>query len=324
MPIVVIAVIALLFFVFAFIGSLIEDIYFHFSPLFKIALIGGCFYGCYYFFKAGKEFSKKEYTLIKKDEPMTDKKIPTTNVPGVPTFNLSDLNLLELDRELRTSLKSNSSSFIFIRERENKKLKLQKEKVEIILDTIRALTLTQRELGNFQAETFLSNKLLEAVIAGKQEEIRNLAGLKKEEFLFKHAQIGDAIKGITDEAELRKEQVRSLKIANDRAVAELRSTEIRNEILDYIKQNINPADLKSHHKAKLMEIAINPQGIQTMDLETLEEVKGIIVEEQRTQLRKSKAEASIVETQADVSKATGELAKADISLVKSNRDSLKR
>ena len=112
---------------------------------------------------------------IKFDEVAT---ISKNSPPPIPTFNLSELNLLELSRELRASLSSPSSTFIFFRKRENRKLELQREKVNHILGIIDDLRKTNQNLINYQAETFLSQEVLAAVIDNNRIEVKRLVELK--------------------------------------------------------------------------------------------------------------------------------------------------
>lgn len=279
---------------------------------------------------AGSVESDTPPILNMKDNIMVDNKLPTTNVPGVPTFNLSELNLLELDRELRNSLKSNSSSFIFMRERENKKLELQKDKVNIILQTIRDLNLTQKELTNFQADTFLSNELLEQIIAEKREEIRNLAAIKKKKFLIEHKTLDDQLLQIDHVKEARETVLQAAKLANLKTQQEINimmanseEAKAKAQLIMYVLKELDLKNMPQTLQTYLITSIVNPQGSQYQDFDMQEQLKKFVIKEADAKARQSLANASIVETQADVSKATGELTRTDISIVKSNRDSLK-
>lgn len=314
MPLVAaVIVLVLICFVFAFIGNLIDDIIYNFAPLFKIALIGGCFYGCYYFFKAGKEFPQnKELTKV---GTLMDKKLSDTNKQDIPTFNLSGHNLLEFNRELQRSLDNTSSSFLWIRTRENKKLELQRDKVRIILSTIQDLRLTQQELTNFQAETFLSNELLGQIIAGKREEIRNIAEIKKKEFLIKHKILDDELIKIDDGKKAREALLAAADLENRRKEAEIQSIKNQDELAKMIAlSNIRYQDAKTDAQREIVTVlklistdkefmknmppeqktltiltTINQAITEYTDTDVLKLLKGLVVEKEKVAIEKERA-----------------------------------
>lgn len=260
-------VLVLICFVFAFIGNLIDDFIYNFAPVLKILIIGACFYGCYYFLKASKEISQNN-ELIKVDESMT-KKISDDKQPDIPTFNLSGLNLLELSNELKNSLNNSSSSFIWIRKRENEKLKLQKEKIEIILDSIEKMTLTQKQLREFQSETFLTNEFLEAIIDRKRQEIINMADLARKKFLVEHKRLDDDLLKIDQEHRAREVLLNAGEIENRKKEAEIQRIKNQDELNKMITlSNIRYQDAKTDAQREIVNIlrsiSLDEEFLKTM------------------------------------------------------------
>lgn len=181
--------------------------------------------------------------------------IEKTGDAVVPTFNLSNLNLLELSKELERSLNKPSSTFIIFRNRENKKLELQREKANLILKTIEDLKLTQQELTKFQADTFLSNEMLEAVIDSKRQEIINLAAIKKKEFLITHKALDDQLLRIEHEQRAREAALTSAEMEIRRKEAEIQSIKNQDELTRMIAlSNIRYQDAKTNSQREIVNI----------------------------------------------------------------------
>lgn len=314
MPLVIAGIVLVLIcFLFAFIGNLIDDFIFNFAPLLKIILVGGCFYGCYYFLKANKEVSQNN-ELIKVDEAMT-KTNSDDKQPSIPTFNLSSLNLLELSNELKKSLNNTSSSFIWIRKRENEKLKLQKEKIEIILDSIEKMTLTQKQLREFQSETFLTNEFLEAIIARKRQEIINMADLARKKFLVEHKRLDDDLLKIDQEHRAREVLLNAGEIENRKKEAEIQRIKNQDELNKMITlSNIRYQDAKTDAQREIVNIlrsiSLDEEFLKTMppeqktltilttinqaiteykDTDVLKLLKDLVVEREQLSIEKERA-----------------------------------
>lgn len=328
MPLIVAGiVIVLICFVFAFIGNLIDDIIFNFAPVFKILIIGGCFYGCYYFLKASKEVSQNT-DLIKVDESMT-KKLSDDKQPDIPTFNLSNLNLLELSNELKNSLNNTSSSFIWIRKRENEKLKLQKEKITLILDAIQKLTLTQKELINFQSETFLSNEMLDAVIASKKHTINNLAEVQRKEYLIIHKNLDDELSKIDHSKKAREILIESAELENLKKKAEINlmtsktdEAKAKAQLIMYVVKELDLKNMPQTLQTYLISSIVNPQGGQYQDFDMQEQLKQFVVKEADAKSRQSLAVATQAEHQTRIAEKTAD--STVLNLDTANRNSLNR
>jgi hypothetical protein len=268
---------------------------------------------------------------ITKDKLIMKKKLPAINQKntlGIPTFNLSGLNLLDLTKELQNSLNSSSSSFIFMRERANKKLKLQKDKIGLILQTIEELSLTQRELVNFQADAFLSNKLLEQIIAGKQEEIRNIAEIKKKEFLLKHKVLDDEIVKIDHSKEARETALEAAKLANLKTKTEImiltansKESKAKAELIMYVLKELDLKNMPQTLQTYLITSIVNPQGSQYQDFDMQERLKKYIEKEADAKSRHSLAVASQAEHQTRIAEKTADKSVYELDTV---RDSTKR
>jgi len=312
MPLIVVGIVLVLIcFLFAFIGNLIDDFIFNFAPLLKIILVGGCFYGCYYFLKANKEVSQNN-ELIKVDEAMT-KKISDDKQPDIPTFNLSGLNLLELSNELKNSLNNSSSSFIWIRKRENEKLKLQKEKIQIILDSIRNLTLTQKELINFQAETFLSNEMLSAIIANNRLAIKEQLELNKKQYLISHKNLDDELLKIDHSKKAREILLEAGELDNLRKKAEIdllnaktAEAQTKADLFVYVLKNLDFKNMPNDLQSYIITSLANPQSNQYQEFSMQERLKKYVEIEADAKARHSIAIAGQAEHQTRIAEKTAD------------------
>jgi len=247
---------------------------------------------------------------------------------GIPTFDLSKLNLLQLSQELQKSLDSKSSMFIWRRERQNQKLLLEREKIKIILETIKDLTLTQKELINFQAETFLSNEMLSAIIANNRLVIKEQLELKKKEFLLIHKQLDDGIVKIDHEKRAREIDLEARELDNLRKRAELNLLNAQTEeakakaqLIIYVVNELNLKNMPQTLQTYLISSIVNPQGSQYQDFDMQEQLKKFVIKEADARARITAADASIKESTAITTSKTKDKMVIDIdSLINSVRN----
>lgn len=244
-------------------------------------------------------------------------------MPNIPTFNLSGLNLLELSRELQRSLNSSSSPFIFLRERQNKKLKLQKEKIQTILEIIGELRLTQHQLTQFQAETFLSKELLSAVVDEKREEIINLAGIKKKEFMIAHGVLDDKLSQLAHGKKSRELLLESAEIQNLKSRAELNlltaqteEAKAKAELIMFVVKELDLKNMPQTLQTYLISSIVNPQGSQYQDFDMQEQLKKFVLKEADAKSRHSTAIASTTEQQARIAEKTADKTVFDLDSIR--------
>lgn len=256
--------------------------------------------------------------------------VPTTD-KNIPTFDLTKLNLLQLCQELEKNLQKPSSSFIWLRNRQNEKLRLERNKIDLILNSIRDLTLTQKELMQFQSETFLSNETLSAIIANKREVIKEQLELTKKKLLIEHAQYDDDLLKIDDDKKIRQQKVRAAELANLRTQGEINqleaSTTESKARADFIMFILNNIDVEKLQKMPdtlwtyLISSIANPHGTQYQDFDIQQQLKPFLLKDADAKSRQSLAIASQTEHQTRVVEKTADKSVFDLDTI---RNSTKR
>jgi hypothetical protein len=222
------------------------------------------------------------------------------DMPNIPTFDLSQLNLLQLSDNLKDSLNKKSSMFIFLRNRENKKLQIQKDKIGDLINLIESLRLANQSLLNYQADLFLSKAVLENLIKGFHVKAQREAELLAKQHLNELTKVDDEIKG-------RSVQHESLEISNLKARAEISQINAKTSAelakADLMKQavaNIDkfPPSLQTY----IYRAVFNPQDKQEDDILLQDEVREYVktereakAEMERQKARKEKAQADLQE-----------------------------
>ena len=224
---------------------------------------------------------------------------------NIPTFDLMRLNMLELSRQLEATLNKKPSFFIFLRERHNQKLRIEGEKISLILGLINGLRLTQQELTQYQADTFLSQTTLEYVINNRLDDAKREMEMK--------AKIHDDEKSKIDDAKAARQiQLEAAKIANLKAQAEVnlmhaqtQSEKAKADLIKFVVENIDLKNMPPILQTFVIQSIINPHGNGSVgDLELQTELREFVKREADAKARILNAQAKQGESQADIGRAT--------------------
>lgn len=236
------------------------------------------------------------------------------SMPNIPTFDLMRLNMLELSRQLEESLNKKTSRFIFLKKRQNEQLRVDIEKASILLELINSLRLTQQQLIEYQADTFLSQATLESVIEGRKQQAEMALKLVVK-------QHENEISKLSDEMAARQLQLEEKKISNLKSQAEVNllnakteAEKAKAELISEVIKNLNLKDMPQVLQTFVIQSIINPGGVGTVgQLELEGELKEFVKKEADARARILLAQAKQTESQADIGRATADKTIVDIS-----------
>jgi hypothetical protein len=220
------------------------------------------------------------------------------DMPNVPTFDLTQLNLLQLSEQLKESLNKKSSWFIFLRNRENKKLQIQRDKIGNLVNLIESLRTSNQSLINYQAELFLSKAVLENLINGFHVK----AQMEAELLAKKHL---NELHALDHQIKLQNEELESKKIENLKQMAEVRHMEAKTSAelakADLMKRavaNIDkfPPSLQTY----IYRAVFNPGDKQEDDILLQDEVRDYLKVEKEATAELKRQEARKMKSQADL------------------------
>jgi hypothetical protein len=121
-------------------------------------------------------------------------------------FDLEELNLQQLVKNIKKSVNKRPSMFLFLRNRENKKIRLETEKINILVSNISSLKGLGKEMLDLKADAILTNETLSYLIADKKREFEHEFERKVEEhYTFKHLEKNKRIKSDLENDKVRAE-----------------------------------------------------------------------------------------------------------------------
>jgi len=246
------------------------------------------------------------------------------NVPAIPSFNLDQLNLVELCGQLRDSLNQPRPTFIFTSERRNRKLELERDRVRTVLEILETTRSINSSLAQARAEILLSRAVSESII----KDYFTARILKDEIQKETHAVTVDTLKdqreAIKDGAKSRQLQLEAAEISNLRSRAEINQMEAHTkeahakaDLVKYVVENIDLKNMPQILQSFVIQSIINPHGQGNItDLELQGELKQYIKQEREAQAGKAFQEMRKVKSDADI-------AEMDVDRNKRNMEKLK-
>lgn len=213
-----------------------------------------------------------------------------TVVDHFPTFDLDQLNLLNLAKGLEETLNERRPKSVFFKWWGNKKHALDVEQQRWVLEQIKNAIEISDNLNVLKARIFLSPETVQNLINGQRAEAQRNSELALENH-------------VTNIYKLQSERD-ALDRQAKRETAEIKLIEQKAMLIEYIVNSIKLDDLKPHHKTLLIQAMVNPNGHQFIDLETLEEIKNFAVMEAEGKAKQTIATAKQMKAKSDVAEAT--------------------
>jgi hypothetical protein len=253
--------------------------------------------------------------------------IQSINVPSVPSFDLDQLNLVELCGQLKESLNEPKPLFIFSSKRRNKKLELEKDRVRTILETIESVRDVNVSLSKARAEILLSQAVSESIIKDYFTERILRDEIQKETHTVTVDSLKDQREAIKDSAQARKLQLEAAEISNLRARAEISALEAKTkaehakaDLIKYVVDNIDLKDMPQILQTFVVQSIINPHcGGTIPDLDLQNELKEFVKRQAAAKARTDEAEATKKESEAVVSKTTSDKVVLDFEEIKKRK-----
>ena len=239
--------------------------------------------------------------------PKKNMTVVNSNYPEIPKFNLANLNLLDLSRELQSTLNSGTPFFLSLG---NRKLRLEAERQEWMIRHIENLGVASEALARTQAKLFFSQQLMENLIRDfKAKAEREWELAERTHFATLHGIENAIIKDDLD-IEFRKETLKDMKSV--RFLNELRTqaevnlinaktneAQTRVNLMQNVVNSIDLDSLPDYLKTFIIASVFNPNQQMTNEMELMDDLKEFAV-------RKADAETRKMESQANVDRATAD------------------
>lgn len=210
-------------------------------------------------------------------------------VQSGPIFDLTELNLLELSRQLKETLNAKPSGFIFFKQRHNRKLQLETEKLSHIINIIDKVRTINQSANQLKAELFLSQSVIENIINGFYLEAERQAELKASQHINELVRIEDEMEG--RRTDLDKREIANLK---DRAEVDLLHAKTQAEKMKALlmqKAVDNFDNLPQSLQVYVIRAVFNPGDKQEDDILLQEQVREYLKMEKEASAKKADYEA---------------------------------
>jgi hypothetical protein len=279
--------------------------------------------------------------------------------PDLPIFDITNLNLVELGRQLKATLDSKRSGWIFFKKRGNEKAILDEEHWRALIAQIEDLKDMNSALLELNAEVYLTQERMARIIQRYRErenfvdaEGRRLSEMAEKRHLADLTAIDDEaveralrLKALELENEIKQAQLEQIRATTDReqdltqaTIEEQRAqtdriTSTTLEIgarAEFIKQALEKIDISELPPALQTYITsaiFNPHGSQFQDFELQEQIKSYLIQREQAQADQAKTEALIkkqekrrVKAQADIDAAAAGKAVYDFDRLKKERE----
>ena len=251
---------------------------------------------------------------VNKDASSNGLSVP--DVPNIPTFDLDQLNLVELSRQLKDALNQPEPFFMFTSRRRNEKLRLGKERLEVILDTIERVRSVNQSLAHARAEILLSKAVTESLINNYFNEAILMADLRK-------AEHDNSVSKHHHELRAREIQLDAAELANLKTKAEINlmeaKTEAENAWAALIKSTVENINFKNMPPALQYSViqAIATKGTASTNPVLEEEINKFFKQQREAEAGKAMHEMRKVGAEAD-------MAEMDVQINKQHMDNLKK
>jgi hypothetical protein len=279
--------------------------------------------------------------------------------PDLPVFDITTVNLVELGRQLKSTLAAKRPGWIFLKKRGNEKAILDEEHMRALLAQIEDLRDMNSALLNLNAEVYLTQERMARIIQRYREqenfvdaEGRRLSEMAEKRHQVELAALDDAaveralrLKAMELENQLKMAQIEQLRAAverenqlarariegeqagTERIETATREIDARAEFIKKALEAIDIAELPPTLQTYITSAIFNPHGSQFQDFDLQEQLKEFIVKKEKAQADRASAEAQIkkeekrsVKAQADIDSATAKKAVFDFERIKKERE----
>ncbi len=244
------------------------------------------------------------------------------NMPDLPTFDISNMNLVQLGRQLQDNLNSHRPGWIWLKKRQNEKIFLDEERLRALNAQIQDLRDMNSALLNLNAEVYLTQERMERIIQRyrEHENFVDAEGHRLSE-IAERKHINEMQK-LDYEYFIRQKEIEALELENKRRIAEI---EILNAQQDNLKAQREKEDIRMNLIKKVVDkidinesldylrtfvinSIFNPHQVITNEMQLMDELREFSKDSYKRKwdadARTVEAEAKSRESQADIERTT--------------------
>lgn len=240
--------------------------------------------------------AKTRKAVVKEDENLLPDK----------TFDLEQLNLLNLAKGLEDTLSAKRPKSVYFKWLGNKKHKLDAEQQDWVLRQIQNAVAISDNLSQLKAKIFLSPEVVSNLIRGYRGEAQRLFELQEKEHI-------NNLSKIDDDMTSRQIIIEAGRLQNLKTQAEInmmnattQEAKAKADLIMYVVKELDLKNMPQTLQTYLISSIVNPNGSQFNDFDMQEQLKQFVVKEADAKARIAIAKATSDEAQAYADKKTSE------------------
>ena len=252
------------------------------------------------------------------------------NVPDLPIFDISNMNLVQLGRQLQENLNSSRPGWIWLKKRQNEKMFLDEERLRALMAQIQDLRDMNSVLLELNAEVYLTQERMARIIQRYREhenfvdaEGHRLSEIAEAKHINEMKKLDDEIterqrniEALELENKRREAEIEILKAQEDNLKAQREKEDIRMGLMSKVVDKIDINELPDYLRTFVINSIFNPSQQITTEMQLMDDLHEHFIKRAEAQTRKEKAGARKEESQADIERTVADKTILDFKNIK--------
>ena len=242
------------------------------------------------------------------------------NMPDLPIFDISRVNLVELGRQLQESLQQGRPGWIWLKKRQNEKMFLDEERLRALIAQIKDLRDMNSELLALNAEVYLTQERMERIVQRYREHENFVDDEGHRLSEIAEAKHINEMQKMDDEISTRQKNIEALELDNRRREAEIdilkaqednlkaqrEKEDIRMGLMRKVVDKIDINELPDYLRTFVINSIFNPSQQITTEMQLMDELRQFAVRKADAETRTAEATTKSHESQADIERTTAD------------------
>jgi len=252
------------------------------------------------------------------------------NMPDLPIFDISSMNLVQLGRQLQENLNSSRPGWIWLKKRQNEKMFLDEERLRALMAQIQDLRDMNSALLSLNAEVYLTQERMARIVQRYREhenfvdaEGHRLSEIAEAKHINEMQRMDDeilsrqrSIESLELDNERRKAEIEILKAQEDNLKAQREKEDIRMGLMRKVVEKIDINELPDYLRTFVINSIFNPSQQITTEMQLMDDLHEQFIKRADAQTRKDEAGAIKEESQADIERTTADKTIFDFKTLK--------
>ena len=255
------------------------------------------------------------------------------NMPDLPIFDISNMNLVQLGRQLQESLNQGRPGWIWLKKRQNEKIFLDEERLRALIAQIQDLRDMNSALLSLNAEVYLTQERMARIVQRYREhenfvdaEGHRLSEIAEAKHINEMQRMDDeiasrqhSINALGLENKRKEAEIEILKAQEDNLKAQREKEDIRMGLMRKVVDKIDINELPDYLRTFVINSIFNPSQTITSEMQLMDDLREHALKRAAAQTRKEEADAKKEESQADIERTVADKTIIDFKNIQKKR-----